>query len=98
MPARHNELPLNEKSLNAVIDAMSAVTLCLTQILTHEQRERFGRDLVTMADIAGRKGKLELTSILLDLRAAVKARSSRRTCWRGMRSWLNNTLSLIKTS
>ena len=68
MPARHNELPLNEKSLNAVIDAMSAVTLCLT----HEQRERFGRDLVTMADIAGRKGKLELTSILLDLRAAVK--------------------------
>ncbi len=74
MPARHNELPLNEKSLNAVIDAMSAVTLCLTQILTHEQRERFGRDLVTMADIAGRKGKLELTSILLDLRAAVKAR------------------------
>lgn len=75
MPARHNELPLNEKSLNAVIDAMSAVTLCLTQILTHEQRERFGRDLVTMADIAGRKGKLELTSILLDLRAAVKARA-----------------------
>ena len=74
MPARHNELPLNEKSLNAVIDAMSAVTLCLTQILTHEQRERFGRDLVAMADIAGRKGKLELTSILLDLRAAVKAR------------------------
>ena len=74
MPARHNEPPLNEKSLNAVIDAMSAVTLCLTQILTHEQRERFGRDLVTMADIAGRKGKLELTSILLDLRAAVKAR------------------------
>ena len=74
MPARHNELPLNEKSLNAVIDAMSAVTLCLTQILTHEQRERFGRDLVTMADIAGRKGKLELTSILLDMRAAVKAR------------------------
>ncbi|HRL38055.1 MAG TPA: hypothetical protein PLH50_14645 [Ottowia beijingensis] len=74
MPARHNELPLNEKSLNAVIDAMSAVTLCLTQILSPEQRERFGRDLVTMADIAGRKGKLELTSILLDLRAAVKAR------------------------
>ena len=74
MPARHNELPLNEKSLNAVIDAMSAVTLCQTQNLTHEQRERFGRDLVTMADIAGRKGKLELTSILLDLRAAVKAR------------------------
>ena len=74
MPARHNDLPLNEKSLNAVIDAMSAVTLCLTQILSPEQRERFGRDLVTMADIAGRKGKLELTSILLDLRAAVKAR------------------------
>ena len=74
MPARHNELPLNEKSLNAVIDAMSAVTLCLTQILSPEQRERFGRDLVTRADIAGRKGKLELTSILLDLRAAVKAR------------------------
>ena len=74
MPARHNELPLNEKSLNAVIDAMSAVTLCLTQILSPEQRERFGRDLVTMADIAGRKGKLELTSILLDLRAAVTAR------------------------
>ena len=74
MPARHNDLPLNEKSLNAVIDAMSVVTLCLTQILTPEQRERFGRDLVTMAEVAGRKGKLELTSILLDLRAAVKAR------------------------
>ena len=72
MPARHNELPLNEKSLNAVIDAMSAVTLCLTQILSPEQRERFGKDLVTMAEVAGRKGKLELTSILLDVRAAVK--------------------------
>ena len=74
MPARHNDLPLNEKSLNAVVDAMTVVTLCMTQILTHEQRERFGKDLVTMADVAGRKGKLELTSILLDLRAAVKIR------------------------
>ena len=74
MPARHNDLPLNEKSLNAVVDAMTVVTLCMTQMLTHEQRERFGKDLVTMADVAGRKGKLELTSILLDLRAAVKAR------------------------
>ena len=82
MPARHNELPLNEKSLNAVIDAMSAVTLCLTQILTHEQRERFGRDLVTMADIAGRKGKLELTSILLDMRAAVKVRDEEQAAER----------------
>ena len=72
MPARHNDLPLNEKSLNAVVDAMPVVTLCMTQILTHEQRERFGKDLVTMADVAGRKGKLELTSILLDVRAAVK--------------------------
>ena len=82
MPARHNELPLNEKSLNAVIDAMSAVTLCLTQILSPEQRERFGRDLVTMADIAGRKGKLELTSILLDMRAAVKVRDEEQAAER----------------
>ena len=74
MPARHTELPLNAASLNAVVDAMAVVTLCLTQILTQEQRERFGRDLVTMAEIAGRKGNLELTSILLDLRAAVKSR------------------------
>ena len=73
MPARHTELPLNTASLNAVIDAMAVVTLCLTQILSQEQRERFGRDLVTMAEIAGRKGNLELT-ILLDLRAAVKSR------------------------
>ena len=82
MPARHNELPLNEKSLNAVIDAMSAVTLCLTQILTHEQRERFGKDLVTMAEVAGRKGKLELTSILLDMRAAVKVRDEEQAAER----------------
>ena len=74
MPARHTELPLNAASLNAVVDAMAVVTLCLTQILTHEQRERFGRDLVTMAEVAGRKGNLELTSILLDLRSAVKTR------------------------
>ena len=56
MPTRHTELPLNEKSLNAVIDAMSVVTLCLTQILSPEQRERFGKDLVTMAEVAVRKG------------------------------------------
>ena len=74
MPTRHTDFPLNDKSLNAVIDAMSVVTLCLTQILTPEQRERFGKDLVTMAELAGRKGKLELTSILLDLRAAIKVR------------------------
>ena len=74
MPARHTELPLNAASLNAVVDAMAVVTLCLTQILSQEQRERFGRDLVTLAEIAGRKGNLELTSILLDLRAAVKSR------------------------
>ena len=54
MPTRHTELPLNEKSLNAVIDAMSVVTLCLTQILSPEQRERFGKDLVTLAEVAGR--------------------------------------------
>ena len=74
MPARHTELPLNAASLNAVVDAMTVVTLCLTQILTQEQRERFGRDLVTMAEVAGRKGNLELTSILLDVRASVKTR------------------------
>ncbi|MDO5625840.1 MAG: hypothetical protein Q4G71_14255 [Pseudomonadota bacterium] len=74
MPARHSELELNKPSLNALADAMTVITLCMTQMLTHEQREKFGRDLVTMADIAGRKGKLELTSILLDVRAAVKVR------------------------
>lgn len=74
MPARHTELPLNTASLNAVIDAMAVVTLCLTQILSQEQRDRFGRDLVTLAEISGRKGNLELTSILLDVRAAVKIR------------------------
>ena len=74
MPTRHTELPLNAASLNAVVDAMTVVTLCLTQILTQEQRERFGRDLVTMAEVAGRKGNLELTSILLDVRASVKTR------------------------
>ena len=74
MPARHTELPLNAASLNAVVDAMTVVTLCMTQLLTREQRERFGRDLVTMAEVAGRKGNLELTSILLDVRASVKTR------------------------
>jgi hypothetical protein len=74
MPFRHTELSLDATSLNAVVDAMAVVTLCLTQILTRDQRERFGRDLVTMAEISGRKGNLELTSILLDLRAAVKSR------------------------
>ncbi len=74
MPTRHTELPFEAASLNAVIDAMTVVTLCLTQILSQEQRERFGRDLVTMAEVAGRKGNLELTSILLDLRASVKTR------------------------
>ena len=82
MPTRHTELPLNEKSLNAVIDAMSVVTLCLTQILSPEQRERFGKDLVTMAQVAGRKGKLELTSILLDMRAAVKVRDEEQAAER----------------
>ena len=82
MPTRHTEFPLNEKSLNAVIDAMSVVTLCLTQILSPEQRERFGKDLVTMAEVAGRKGKLELTSILLDMRAAVKVRDEEQAAER----------------
>ena len=82
MPTRHTELPLNEKSLNAVIDAMSVVTLCLTQILSPEQRERFGKDLVAMAEVAGRKGKLELTSILLDMRAAVKVRDEEQAAER----------------
>ena len=74
MSARHTELPFDATSLNAMIDAMIVVTLCLTQLLNQDQRERFGRDLVTMAEIAGRKGNLELTSILLDLRASVKTR------------------------
>ena len=82
MPTRHTELPLNEKSLNAVIDAMSVVTLCLTQILSPEQRERFGKDLVTLAEVAGRKGKLELASILLDMRAAVKVRDEEQAAER----------------
>ena len=73
-PTRHTELPLEANSLNAVVDAMTVVTLCLTQVMSQEQRDRFGRDLVTMAEIAGRKGKLELTSILLDVRASVKSR------------------------
>ena len=49
MPTRHNDLAFNEKSLNAIVDSMSAITLCLTQLLTPDQRERFGAGLVTMA-------------------------------------------------
>ena len=82
MPTRHTDLPLTEKPPNPVVHAMSIKTQCLTQILSPEQRERFGKDLVTMAEVAGRKGKLELTSILLDMRAAVKVRDEEQAAER----------------
>jgi hypothetical protein len=63
-------MPLNADTINTLIDAMGAITLCLTRQLNPEQRTAFKNDLARLAIQAEKDGNITLETLLIDLRNA----------------------------
>lgn len=60
-------LPLNADTLNAMHDAMGALTMCISKQLSPSQRQEFSGDLAKLAQSAERAGRTDLEMILIDL-------------------------------
>jgi hypothetical protein len=56
--------------MNAVLDAMGALTICLTRQFTPEQRKGFKSDMDRLAVNAGKQDSITLQALLIDLRNA----------------------------
>lgn len=67
MPKKET-IPLNAETVNAMVDAMGAITLCLTRQLTADQRTGFRADLARLAVRAEKDGNTTLETLLIDLR------------------------------
>jgi hypothetical protein len=63
-------MPLNADTINTLIDAMGAITLCVSRQLTPEQRTGFKSDLTRLAVDAEKKGNTGLEMLLTDMRNA----------------------------
>ena len=63
-------IPLNAETANALVDAMGAITLCMTRQLNPEQRTGFRADMARLAVRAEQDGNTTLETLLIDLRNA----------------------------
>ena len=63
-------VPFNADTLNTLVDAMGAITLCVSRQLTPEQRTAFKSDLARLAIRAEKDGNTTLETLLIDLRNA----------------------------
>lgn len=61
-------MPLNADTINTLVDAMGAITLCVSRQLTPEQRTAFKSDLARLAIRAEKDGNTTLETLLIDLR------------------------------
>jgi hypothetical protein len=61
-------MPLNADTINTLIDAMGAITLCVSRQLTPEQRTGLKNDLTRLAADAGKQGNTGLEMLLTDMR------------------------------
>jgi hypothetical protein len=61
-------MPLNADTINTLIDAMGAITLCVSRQLTPEQRTGFKSDLTRLVADAGKQGNTGLEMLLTDMR------------------------------
>ena len=58
-------------TLNTIVDALGALTMCLTRQLTPAQRAGLRSDLARVAASAEQNGNTALETLLIDLRNAV---------------------------
>lgn len=63
-------VPFNADTLNTLVDAMGAITLCVSRQLTPEQRTALKSDLARLAIRAEKDGNTTLETLLIDLRNA----------------------------
>lgn len=63
-------LPLDASTVNALFDAMGAMTICLTRQMSPEQRTHFKADMARLAINAEKQGNTTLETMLIDLRNA----------------------------
>lgn len=63
-------LPLDADTVNAMLDAMGALTICLTRQMAPEQRAKFKDDMARLAVNAEKQGLVTLETMLIDLRNA----------------------------
>ena len=67
MPKKET-MPVNADTLNAIVDALAVITLCMTRQLHPEQRTAFRADMARLAATAEHDGNTTLETLLFDLR------------------------------
>lgn len=69
---KNETLPVNADTLNTIVDALGALTMCLTRQLNTEQRTGLRADLARLAKRAETDGNTTLETLLIDLRNAAQ--------------------------
>ena len=64
--------PMNAESMNAVIDALGAVVMSLSDSMPPEQRAVFAQNLAKLAKNAENRGMVPLETLLIDLHRVAK--------------------------
>lgn len=59
-------------TMNAIVSAMGALTICLTRQMTPEQKAGFANDLARLAKNAEQAGDTVLETLLIDLHRAAR--------------------------
>jgi hypothetical protein len=63
---------VDASTLNAMVSAMGALTICLTRQMTPAQRAGFADDLARLAKNAEQAGDSTLETLLIDLHRAAR--------------------------
>lgn len=70
--SKKETMPLNADTANAIVDALGALTMCMSRQLNPAQRTAFKADMEKIAVLAEKNGNTTLETLLIDLRNAAK--------------------------
>lgn len=69
---KRETFPANAETMNALVNALGATVMALSEVLTPEQKEGFARNLSRLAMNAEKMGDTTLETMLIDLQQAAR--------------------------
>lgn len=66
------KLKPDAETLNAMVSAMGALTMCIAHVLTPEQRAKMADALAAIAKQAETRGDTKLETLLIDMHRAIR--------------------------
>ena len=72
-PSNPNALPVNAETINALVDAMGALVMCLAKQMPPEVKDEVARDLARLSANATARGRPVVGRLIGDLSRAAQA-------------------------